>query len=639
MGPGLGVLRDYACVVMRSGSVTAGGRSCRARSRACFHGRAGVWRFGAVVALAFLCAGTSGAHGVWGLSAVDRSPGASMPAESAPRVARAEDMARVLREAIVRTADGRMPAPRTGEPDPRNHLLRALRRLRDPALEPLFSNLSERSDPLLASHGLLGAAECSGAGFNLLMLRRVPHASVRSAVAHRAVEDGLLTPDDLIDLIRWPELDEPTIVFAAGALATGEMASFIPRARLQDLALQGTGDTSLLACVVLSQIGGSTPGGGPGGNGAPAGQAAVPGQAIADRMREHIESIDALPPEALRAVIVRIGAQRLTSGVSVLRAAFDRGGDWGTRAEALRGLLILAPDDEGTQQRFLTAYREALPRAVSGAAPGTAREEDLGARIRLALFAGDAALEGGDAGASRVPESIREALTSDPDVLVADIGRLITACAVGCGSRDDAARALIDHRHAPSASLALRMGASFGEEVLNGLRRRVLAGVERDAAVAYVLLGEQVSRDLLHSSPGGVREVLERAMDEGNAVLVRTVLLGGILGGANGERTIAIVDAIDDERLNAAARLTWQDRDAARALRSVMLGMSAVSAMTPAGGPSVSERRPELSQTLGRIALGEGALPSSVRVQAAWLSLRLSGQDRAALARLLAEGP
>lgn len=581
-----------------------------------------------MVALSVLGVGGSGAWGVGAVERAERAQPAPMPAEAFPRVARAEDMARVLREAIVRSSDGRTPPPRAGEPDPRTPLLRALRRLRDPALEPLFSHLSERSDPLLAGHGLLGAAECSGAGFNLLMLRRVPQASVRSAVAARAVEDGLLTPDDLIDLIRWPELDEATIVFAAGALATGPSASFIPRARLQELALRGTGASSLLACVILSQIGGGAGGGGGGGGGSD--------QEIVARMREHLESLHTMPSETLRAVIGRIGSQRLTSGLSVLRAAFDRGGDWGTRAEALRGLLILAPEDEGTQQRFLTAYREALPRPSAGASGGAAREEDLGARIRLALFAGEAVVEsGGDP--ARLPASIREALSSDPDALVADIGRLIGAFEVGCGSREDAARSLIEHRHAPGASLALRLGAALGPEALNRLRRVVLEGVDRDAPVAYGLLGEQVARDLLLSCPGSVRELLERALGEGNAVLVRTLLLGGILAGSDRERTGAILEALDDERLNAAVRLTWQDRDAARALRTMMLGMSAVSAMTSAGGTTPLEPRPDLSQTLGRIALGEGALPASVRVQAAWLSLRLSGQDRAALARLLAE--
>lgn len=48
---------------------------------------------------------------------------------------------------------------------------------------------------------------------------------------------------------------------------------------------------------------------------------------------------------------------------------------------------------------------------------------------------------------------------------------------------------------------------------------------------------------------------------------------------------------------------------------------------------------PELVEKLRAVAGGEGALHAARRVQAAWLALRLTGDERLALARILAPAP
>ena len=120
----------------------------------------------------------------------------------------------LLNDAVTVQADGR-----------HHRLLRALRYLEDPSLEPLFRGLSEPTrHPSIRVHAMLGLAEIRDpAGLGLAEIAAVQEPLVQAELVAAALDAGLLEPATQRSLLGWPQID--------GGLKVLLLASLDGRAR------------------------------------------------------------------------------------------------------------------------------------------------------------------------------------------------------------------------------------------------------------------------------------------------------------------------------------------------------------------------------------------------------------------------
>mgnify|MGYP006273126641 CR=1 FL=1 len=100
-----------------------------------------------------------------------------------------------------------------------NVLLRALRQLRDPGLEPLFSELVQRRFEEMKIHGVLGLAEIADPPrVDLALVAEIEEAGTQARLVSAALDSELLPLEDALQLANWPGLDPAVRVLVAGQL-------------------------------------------------------------------------------------------------------------------------------------------------------------------------------------------------------------------------------------------------------------------------------------------------------------------------------------------------------------------------------------------------------------------------------------
>jgi hypothetical protein len=100
-----------------------------------------------------------------------------------------------------------------------NVLLRSLRQLEDPRLEPLFSELTQRRHPGLRIHGILGLAEIKDPPkLDMALVADIKDTAVQAQLLSAAIDSDLLTTADAEQLANWPGLDPAIRVLVAGKL-------------------------------------------------------------------------------------------------------------------------------------------------------------------------------------------------------------------------------------------------------------------------------------------------------------------------------------------------------------------------------------------------------------------------------------
>lgn len=97
-----------------------------------------------------------------------------------------------------------------------NILLRALRQMEDPELEPLFSQLVQRPHSSMKIHGILGLAEISPRKeLDLALVAELKSQAAQAELVSAAMDAKLLTTEDALQLINWPGLDRAVKVIVA----------------------------------------------------------------------------------------------------------------------------------------------------------------------------------------------------------------------------------------------------------------------------------------------------------------------------------------------------------------------------------------------------------------------------------------
>src|SRR5687768_13024350 len=160
-----------------------------------------------------IAAGAAGA--ALALDQADPVAGASERAGPGALAAPAPDLlVAQIRAALIESTDQRLDV-----------LLRALRRVRDPGLRPLFAQLAASNRPILRVHGILGMAELESPGrIDMLLVKRLPDPREQLVVLGEALRAGMLPPEQLGDVARWPGLDPTLVVLVLGRLERAGVA-------------------------------------------------------------------------------------------------------------------------------------------------------------------------------------------------------------------------------------------------------------------------------------------------------------------------------------------------------------------------------------------------------------------------------
>lgn len=271
----------------------------------------------------------------------------------------------------------------------------------------------------------------------------------------------------------------------------------------------------------------------------------------------------------------------------VSRVVREREGETVLHAEALMTLLVLDPMVGAAA--WIDAYSSIT---------------DLANRLRLALVAYEAL--------PHTPGTVFETLAATRDnAILRAMGDAGLGVRAGGSQRIDAIRALIETAYAPAVGwvvndtkdLPPHEASNVLQGVLDMLSRRETIGLElMDHAVLAASLLGKIDESAVD------RQLRESVTDRREAR--RQALLLGMLRDSGSPRP----DALD-------ALLEAPDTES-RALATILHALRT---------PALDEAQ---SQRLRRVAYGWGGLAPIRRTQAAWLVIRHSGQERAALARM-----
>lgn len=471
----------------------------------------------------------------------------------------------------------------SGNESERATAVAALRRLRDPALLPLFAHVLMGGGVSPQLHAMLGIAELDPTrGLDLLAVRQLPDASWRSIMVLEAAKAGLLDDNQLIEVGAWRDLEPgPRVQIAGRALRQGRG---IDAEAIRPLLDDPSAEMALCAAVVVAQSA---------------------GDAAADRvMRTRWRSLVGTP-EALRRVAVFVGANRLGAGAAMLGQihADLLGKDTVLADDVLVAQLLAAPELTATTEKILVRLEKSTP---------VAERRSLAARLL------DASLVLGDS----MPQAIGEALAGDTEPTLAAAGSAVHALSIGCGSSGGALVRLAQRPDGPTLAWCLKAAEVRHWQDARSIRQAVLGTALGQTGVARAALepvAADAAFDLAKSEPGVLTDELALAVTAGDALACR-VLLDGLLRCGRAEST-AVVTAFG---LDAKPAGRWPDATCAA------LALMVAARSDPQGAGVLAERLKDLA-----LGTGGAGLSTPIRVQAAWLALRASGEDRVALARVL----
>lgn len=527
--------------------------------------------------------------------------------------------------AVVLLACGPMVGAQTDQPQPgpdvaetvcrsltspdsarRGSAIAALRRLRDPALRAVFTQLLASPDRTIRANAILGLGELDpDEGVDLLLIRKLPTARERALVLRQAIELDLVGPEQLRDVADWPDLDPQFELFVISELARAGQPVQIDRfARHMDA--QDDVEGVWAALHVLDEL-----------ERAPdpePGKPPEPDPRLAEA-HQRIDRMLSLPNDALVRVAVpvlsmirRYDLRGASPFITDLAQRAGRSGPISAEhIQALRALLSVGSLDSDARRVWIAAVQSA--------------GEDPGARLQLALVVLDAALSrirhADLAPGKGPPDWITATLAPEADEL---IGAVLDAARSVWGGHDDPEPVLrlIQSGYPPGLSWAVALaqelpGAGSTKIDLGVVEQCTALGAD-DEGETDQPASDQLSRDsarlavehLVHSDPDAIRRLLARASARKDDSAL-DVLLSGLLGA-------------DPEAAAAALGDQAMPTPMSRALADLVIARSDADP-----GPALLAR-------LESIARGVGRLSEPRRVQAAWLASR--GRSSWIVARL-----
>lgn len=463
----------------------------------------------------------------------------------------------LLRKATLVHRDGR-----------HNLLIRALRQMKDPALQPLFIELVAKPHPVLKIHGILGLGEISGEkNIDLARLADLEDPLAQAQLVSTALEAKLLTTEQCVQLLDWSNLDASVkVLVAAPLLADGRLkdaSSLEKNTGASTPALRG------MVALIKLQLGDSS----------------------ALKSLEELNGIEDASRDAVRAMLMQTS----------LRYEFASAAPWAVQVA-----------DSGTTDRGLAffALRVALHFKAPGAEEMWTRQFSSSPspadRVRLSLLAVDMY--------DRLSAKAFELLQKEEDSLIRQCGLVGLALKSG-GNSDEPLLGMLELNHLVAGQWVLQ----HVEKLKPEQARPVLVGVilaaegtgNQDRYRAQRLENCVFAAQRLVETDPESHEILTHLIQSSPELTQEAVLMG-------------LIKADTGDAARFTPTVADLKSDTARSLALLLKAKS----------PGVKLTTEEM-KGLELIVRGGAGLQETLRIQAAWTYLKLTQQDKVALANVL----
>ncbi|MBC7835253.1 MAG: hypothetical protein H7Y88_09160 [Phycisphaerales bacterium] len=375
----------------------------------------------------------------------------------------------------------------------RDRILQSLRSLHDPRLAPLFARLATTARPVLRIHGILGLGELqTPPRVDLLLVRKVGEPQAQLVILGEALRAGMLEPEQLEDVSRWPNLDQTLAVLVLGRLQRA--GGHVDADQFTQMLSSQNRAAAIFAALELVALGESY------------GVAGAP-----------IDEILSLPPtersDVLEQVLEYIRSQRLVRALPVVEIVVDQlGDDQRLRSTALGSALAIAPDAWLTRDLWSSQFAA----------------EDTGGRIRLGLLALHEAIV-----QDAFPASLFEPLrAADSPLLkqIGDAGAAVTSDPLNLTPVLE----LVDQGHLQTAAWTLELAVTLEPPLALQIRQRVVAVASRRALQdpAFYELVNNVGRALAKQHPAELASLATSAASSDDRRLLTALLAGALESGA-----------------------------------------------------------------------------------------------------------
>lgn len=473
------------------------------------------------------------------------------------------------------------------DPAAKVKLIKALRALRDPALAPMFGQMTATGNQQMRAEAILGLAELpadQGGGLDLLPVRKLDPI-VQAYVLSEAIEQNLVKNEQLEDLARWPDLQPGLMVSIAGRLVAEKRR--VDPARLKQIATDPSIDpiVATASSILLAQLGNKDA------------VAAAKGDKILASKAKGVSDI-------ARHILKVIRERKLGAGVAFAQRCMElHPDDKLLRFEAVSTILVVEPSGERAAALLQQEWKAA---------------KDVAERTRLALATAGAALER-DAG---LPGSALQLLKKDSDPVIAALGAAAEATISKTGSAS-AFAALVASRSGPALGWALRACEKLPADEARATRLAMVTAALTGDEKVIELMASEAAHGLALTDPGALEAPLKAAIEKRDDPTAGRLLAAALRSNNAAATKLATVGRSFMDRQSTAP--VWPS-PGVEAIATMLTYRHATGKLSPAA-----------VEQLMQIATGSGGLPESSRVQAAWIALKGSTDDKSALSRVLAD--
>lgn len=380
-----------------------------------------------------------------------------------------------------------------------NLALRALRHLRDPALQPLLLRLSRTNHPSMRINGLLGLAELDADGMTMDLLSSVEDPAIQSEIITNAMDSEMLTSDQARKLLTWQDVNDGVRLVILLRLDRETR-----RANLE--LLKQAAESELLGRRGIAGL-----------------MLADMGDPLGQKLLKEVNASNSVDRELVQAQLLTV-----LSNIDLANT-----GDWA---------LSISKSAGDSPRLELMALREAL-RQGSKAARDYWYERynassDAADRTRLGIIAMESA--------DKQPASLFEPMIQSQDALLSQMGRVGAAVSTQSPDMAEQIVRMIELDHAIANAWALKYVAQHADAqvrnvVLLGLMLTAEQGdprgLQRRLDLAVAAAQEMVERD-----PVAAQQLLKPILEDRKTdPMVLQALLYGVLR-ANGNQAYTVVE-------------------------------------------------------------------------------------------------
>ncbi len=467
-----------------------------------------------------------------------------------------------------------------------NVLLRALRQMRDPRLEPLFSELVQRHHPGLRIHGILGMSEIADPpGLDLALVADLKDPGTQAQLVSAAIDSELLSVEASRQLLRWPGLPVSVRVLVVGRLI-GDGEDVDP-AVLDEAMSDDNPALRSMAALLRAQLGDA--------------QAIDVLRELDDEPQTTRDRVHSL----LLQTAVRYDLDSAGSWImDVVRDKLEADGvgqaDWRMSPVAYQALRAALSFDYDQAINLWMAAFDQTAIAASGESE----------KIRLAMLALDLADD--------LDARIFQPMLDDELALIQQVGRVGQALA-NDRPVESPIRELIALNNKLASSWAMQYAIKLSKTDAKAAAPLLLAiaeaaGMDEPRFRAERLENAVLAVERLHETAPAYHDALRRMIANASTYAQEAMLMGLIR--SDGQQPQRVVEGID----------TYQSR-VAEAM-ALLLKAKHVDRLSP----------DEIEHLSLIVRGGVRELQEPLRIQAAWTYLRLTRQDRVALATVLGGG-